>query len=122
MNWYFWVGMIAAGCVAIYNIPMFIKILRTKNTSGISLLMYIFLVLGCWLFFLQGIGMIFDKNFNGGLPLLLANLFSGLVSTIILVIKCNNMIKATALNITEKKYCEEKLIQSQKKKKNIYAS
>lgn len=121
MNWYTPIGLIAAACVAIYNIPMFIKILKTKNTAGISLIMYILLVVGCWLFFINGFGIMIDRSIpdsvNTGLPIFLANLISGTVSTIILVIKCKNMANAKAANLSEAKYCEEKLIQAKNKKR-----
>lgn len=121
MTWYIHVGLIAAACVAIYNIPMFIKILKTKNTAGISLIMYILLVMACWFFFINGLGMMLDgsnqNNVYNGLPIFLANLFGGTFSTIILTIKCKNMINAKAANLSEAKYCEEKLLQAKSKKR-----
>lgn len=120
MSWYGCIGLIAATCVAIYNIPMFIKILKTKNTAGISLIMYILLVIGCWFFLIDGLGiMVVEKSLDAGLPIFLANLISGTVSTIILVVKCKNMINAKAANLSEAKYCEEKLLQTENKKKKI---
>lgn len=115
MKWYVGIGLFAAALVAIYNIPMFIKIMKTKNTAGISLIMYILLVVGCWGFFIQGAGMMVDNQLFEGLPLFLANLISGIFSTIILTIKCKNMIRSKAANLSEAKYCEEKLLQRKNK-------
>lgn len=117
MKWFDVIGLIAAVCIAVYNIPMFIKILKTKNTAGISLIMYILLVLGCWCFFIDGLGITICVNAMSGLPMIISNLFGVAISTIILVIKCNNMSKAKAANMTEAKYCEEKWLRANKKEK-----
>lgn len=44
-------GWFAAGLTTISMVPQAISAIRTKNTSGISLLMYILFVLGviCWM-------------------------------------------------------------------------
>ena len=51
MKWYGYVGFIAAFCIAIYSLPQFIKIIKTKNTTAISVLMF-FLVI-CFLYYMQ---------------------------------------------------------------------
>ena len=57
-NWWnivsFAFGIIAAICIAVYTFPQLIKLLRTKDSTGISISMFILLVIGDFFFILQG--------------------------------------------------------------------
>ena len=73
-------GYIAALCTTLSFIPQVLYILKTKDTSSISLGMYVTFVFGvfCWLAY--GV-------MNNDIPLLLANLVTFILSGIILVLK-----------------------------------
>lgn len=76
-------GYIAALCTTLSFIPQVVYILKTKDTSSISLSMYVTFVFGvfCWLIY----GVM--KN---DIPLLLANLITFILSGIILILKAKS--------------------------------
>jgi len=112
-NWYFWVGIIAAVCIAVYMMPQLIKVLKTKDTSGISIAMFIIALAGDLCFVIFAIGIL--CNFNGfktkadriaaGLPTFLANLAALIISAIIAIFKFRNMHRAKKMDLTEKVFC-----------------
>lgn len=112
MKWYGYVGFIAAFCIAIYSLPQFIKIIKTKNTTAISALMFITMFFGDLFFILQAIGILADKSVDSvtrlstGLPNLLANLIAISICSCILFLKIRNMVWSKKLSISEKKFCE----------------
>ncbi|MCL4155624.1 UNVERIFIED_CONTAM: hypothetical protein GTU68_028938 [Idotea baltica] len=75
-----YLGYIAAILTTGSFLPQLIKTVKTKDTSGISLTMYFFLVLGITLWFIYGICL-------DSMPIILANLFTGIMATIILYYK-----------------------------------
>jgi MtN3 and saliva related transmembrane protein len=87
-QWYDYIGYIAAVCIAIFAIPQLINLIKTKNTSYISLLMYSIYLVGCYAFTLAGIFMVagVDRARTiDGLPLILADGVASIIATIILV-------------------------------------
>jgi MtN3 and saliva related transmembrane protein len=46
MNWIIIIGLLAATCTTLSFLPQVIKIVKTKKTSDISLLMYVVLTTG----------------------------------------------------------------------------
>ena len=50
-----YVGLIAASLTTVSFIPQVIQVIRTKDTSGISLMMYSMFVLGVFLWMIHGI-------------------------------------------------------------------
>lgn len=106
LKWYFYVGIIAAVLIAIFTLPQLITILKHKDTSGISLPMYIILCAGDFMFVLNGLGLLIDGNLSGGLPIFLANLIAGGIAGTILGIKIRNMIWAKRRGISEKQLAD----------------
>ena len=49
------IGLIAAFCTTIAFLPQAVKTIRTKNTTGISLLMYVIFSSGIVLWFIYGL-------------------------------------------------------------------
>lgn len=110
-RWYFWVGLIAAICISIFSMPQLIRVLKTKNTTEVPLLMYILLTFGDFCFALNGIGVLCSNSelaerLAAGLPLLLANLVACSTAAIVLFIKLRNMHYAKKFQTTEKQFCE----------------
>lgn len=75
-----YIGLIAAALTTLSFIPQVIKVLRTKDTSGISLIMYSLFVLGVFLWIIHGI-IIRD------VPIIMANCFTLVLSSIVLAYK-----------------------------------
>lgn len=73
-------GLMAATCTTVSFVPQVIQILKTRNTKGISLGMYIIFTFGilCWV--LYGI-------FLGEAPLIIGNAITLVLSLIILIFK-----------------------------------
>jgi len=80
MSWITILGLVAAGCTTVSFLPQAIKIIKTKETGGISLLMYLFLECGLFLWLIYGI---LIESF----PLMLANGIALLLSSLILILK-----------------------------------
>lgn len=105
MQWYFWIGIIAATCIAIYMMPQLIKIIKTKDTAGISIAMFTIAFLGDLFFVINGIGILCDQTIqnpiSAGLPILLANLVAMAISGVIAFYKVRNMAWARKFRIKE---------------------
>jgi MtN3 and saliva related transmembrane protein len=72
------IGTVAATCTTVSFIPQVLKILKTRNTEGVSLRMYIVFTIGviCWLVY----GILLSD-----LPIILANTTTLVLASIILV-------------------------------------
>lgn len=80
MTWITLLGLVAAVCTTLSFLPQVLKLIKTKETGGISLLMYVFLECGLILWLFYGIMI---KSF----PLMLANGIALILSSIILILK-----------------------------------
>jgi len=80
MNWVTILGLIAATFTTVAFIPQAVKIIRTKHTKDISIVMYSMLIVGIILWLLYGI-MIKE------LPIILTNSVTLIFTSIILVLK-----------------------------------
>ena len=81
-----YIGYIAASLTTISFLPQVILTLKTKNTQSISLSMYIIFVAGtsCWLAY----GILLQST-----PMVLANLVTVLLSSIVLFLKILEKMK-----------------------------
>ncbi|MGZ5286993.1 MAG: SemiSWEET transporter [Flavisolibacter sp.] len=77
MNWIEIIGFSAAAATTISFVPQTIQTIKTKDTRGISLGMYLIFTTGVLLWLLYGI---FSKNF----PIIAANVVTLALATIIL--------------------------------------
>lgn len=80
------IGFAAAIITTASFIPQAVKTLKTKNTAGISLIMYIFFTFGVSLWIVYGISV---KDY----PIILANGVSIFLSATILYTKIQNVVK-----------------------------
>lgn len=114
LQWYFWVGLIAAVCISIFTMPQLIQVIRTKHTEGLSIMMLCLLTFGDFCFALNGIGVLVDtahipelgSRLSGGLPLFLANVIATTISAILLWIKFSRRRWAKKFGVTEKEFCD----------------
>jgi len=115
----FVVGLIAAICIAIFSAPQLFRVLKTKDTASVPLVMYAILTFGSLCFVIQGIvnlSLYADTMLLSVLPVTIANCFSLLFAGSVLTIKIAHIIKAKKANITEKQYCEDLAKKCQAKK------
>lgn len=80
VDWITHIGLVAATCTTCSFLPQVIKILRTKRTKDVSLMMYTILTTGLFLWLIYGFIL---KD----LPLILANAVSFTLSMCVLVLK-----------------------------------
>ena len=80
LSWATIIGLTAAACTTWAFLPQVIKIFKTKDTRGISLLMYIIFTTGIALWLIYGL-IIMD------LPLIAANFITFLLSFSVLLLK-----------------------------------
>ena len=80
MSWITLLGLVAAICTTLSFLPQVLKLLKTKETGGISLLMYVLLEFGLCLWLVYGI-------LIKSLPLMLANGVALILSSIVLILK-----------------------------------
>ena len=76
-------GYLAALCTSLSFVPQVYKIIRTRNTTGISLIMYALFVTGVFLWLIYGI-MIWS------FPVIFANALTLALSGSVLVLKIYN--------------------------------
>ncbi len=74
------IGLVAAACTTVSFIPQAIRIIRIRETRDISLLTYLLLEAGIFLWFVYGI-------LIANLPVTLANGITLIFTTIILALK-----------------------------------
>ncbi len=79
-----WIGFFAAALSTISYLPQVIHTIRSRDTTGISLGMYILLVAGTSLWLAYGIAL-------NSLPLIIANIITISLSTTILTFKLIHM-------------------------------
>ncbi len=80
INWTQVIGIVAAICTTGAFLPQAIKTFKTKDTKGISILMYSFSTLGIFLWLVYGL-LLHDT------PLILANSITVLLCGSILILK-----------------------------------
>ncbi|GHU47893.1 hypothetical protein FACS1894218_3350 [Bacilli bacterium] len=97
--------------IGIFSVPNLVAVLKTKNTAGVNLPMYLIFTTACIFFAIYGLGIVIDANFgslydrlSGGLPTMIANIFCVLIAIITLSIKFINMGKSKKEGLTELKY------------------
>ena len=75
-----WVGFLAAACTTLSFVPQAVKTIRTRDTSGISLLMYVVFTLGIAGWFGYGL-------FLRSWPMIVSNAVTFLLAATILRLK-----------------------------------
>lgn len=106
-------------CAAVFfesiSWPQFIKCMKTKDTSGISLGWAIFLPLSCIICFAYDLFLAFS---TGWWNVLAALICSGtIINILVLILKIRNMVAAKRLGISEWKYTKQYIDQKHKNKK-----
>jgi MtN3 and saliva related transmembrane protein len=86
------IGWIATSLTTVSMIPQAIVTMRTKNTAGISLWMYILFVAGVVGFIVYGF-LLTQIDFYAGLPILVGNVVTLVFSSITLSFKIYNVAK-----------------------------
>lgn len=113
------VGFISAFLTIAVYIPQLIKTWKTKDTFGISLLMYIILQICAWLWVIYGIltlvklGTGFD-GLTAALPILITNATLAFIGMFMLFLKIRNLVRAKKLNMTEREYVDKYFINKEK--------
>lgn len=98
---------IGAAFIAIFSLPNLIYVIKTKNTNGVNLWMYIIFTIACICFSIYGFGIVLANNLKGGLPVLLANALCVIIACVTLTYKIINLKKAKSNNMTEMEYWKE---------------
>ena len=80
MDFIILIGFLAAILTTISFVPQVIKTMQTKHTEDISLVMYVLLVIGIFLWFIYGI-------YIDSMPVIAANAVTLVLSSIILALK-----------------------------------
>lgn len=80
MDWITIIGFAAAVCTTSSFLPQAVKTIRTKDTSGISLSMYLLFAIGTLLWLLYGI-------FSHNTPVMIANAITMAFAAVILFYK-----------------------------------
>ena len=80
MELYTIIGLAAATCTTLAFLPQAIKVVKTRQTKDLSLVMYSIFTLGVFLWLVYGI-LVKDA------PLIIANIITGILAAIILIMK-----------------------------------
>jgi MtN3 and saliva related transmembrane protein len=80
VNTYTIIGLLAATCTTFSFLPQAVKVIRTKQTKDLSLVMYSVFTLGVFLWLMYGI-LVKDA------PLIIANIITFILAAIILIMK-----------------------------------
>jgi MtN3 and saliva related transmembrane protein len=85
-----YLGYVAAVCTTVSFLPQAFKIMRSKKTNDISLIMYSLLVVGVILWTIYGI-------YLNDWSLIIANSITSISATIVLVFKIKNVVKGESI-------------------------
>jgi MtN3 and saliva related transmembrane protein len=77
MNWITIIGLVAAFCTTSSFLPQAVKTIKTKDTSSISLAMYVLFTFGTLMWFIYGLA-------SWNLPVFIANGITLVLASIIL--------------------------------------
>ena len=88
-----WVGLLAAFLTTASFLPQAIMVLRTRNTDGISLVMYAMFTFGVAVWLVYGL-------FLGSVSIIVANLITVVLAASILGVKAKNTIQTKAQGAT----------------------
>lgn len=108
--WAFIIGVIGVVALLISFLYGVINIYKTRDTSQISLLMWVIVLIGTTcldIFFILGIVLTNGSSLSFILMFVL-ELMTIIISGYILIIKIINQHKAKKQNLTEKEYCQQK--------------
>ena len=106
--WAFIIGAIAAFVLIFSFLYGLIKVIQTKDTSPMSLTMWIITTTGALcltIFFALGIGLSQGKSLSFILMFCFETV-SLTLATVVMIIKIKNILKAKKNNLTEKEYCK----------------
>lgn len=102
--WLLPINLIASLTWEIFNWPQFIKTIKTKDTTGISLFWAIFMFVGCVITFFYDLTLGLISN-GFGISIIPGLVCNGIIPSLgFLIIKINNVIKAKKGNMTEIEY------------------
>jgi len=85
-----YLGYVAAVCTTVSFLPQAFKIMRSKKTNDISLIMYSLLVVGVILWTIYGI-------YLNDWSLIIANSITSISATVVLVFKIKNVVKGESI-------------------------
>lgn len=108
--WAFIIGVIGVVALLISFLYGVINIYKTKDTSQISLLMWVIVLLGTTcldIFFILGIFLTNGSSLSFILMFVLESM-TIIISSYIMIVKIINQYKAKKQNLTEKEYCQQK--------------
>lgn len=102
-------GIVGAICIATFTYPSFFKLLKNKDSSGISIIMYLILAIGSTAFLINGITGIVDnvKTLPTVIGVTVANLLSGFSAWTCLGIRLYQGKKAKKEGLTIQEYCKK---------------
>lgn len=100
-------GYLGAICIAVFSSPQLIRVIKTKDTYSVPLLMFSILAFGSFCFMIQGIiNICLNPNIWGTyIGVTIANIFSFILSASVLIIKLIYMYRAKKAGISERDYC-----------------
>lgn len=113
--WLIVMNILASATWEIFNWPQFIKTIKTKDTTGISLFWAIFILVSCIVtfcydMFLGFVGSSFNWSILPGL------ICSGIIPALgFLIIKIRNITKAKKMGMSEQKYTQTYIVGCSKK-------
>lgn len=79
------IGLIAGSCLAISNIPQIVRILKTKDTTSISFLMYLIYTTGIILWLTYGVIL-------SSISVIISNSIALTTASVVLIFKFMNII------------------------------
>jgi len=111
-------GVISSLIIMIGYFPLTLKLIKSKQTYGISLIFILFITLACFIWVIYGSLLLVDiipknptsKQIEDGLiaalPILITNIVLFILNTINFFTKFLMIYRGKKINMTEKQYCD----------------
>ena len=110
------IGVLGAIFIAIFSIPGLVRIVKTKDTASVSMLMFILLAIGVFLFVVNAIITMSGKRTAADLGICIGNLSSMSCALAAVILKAKAQRQAKKHNMTEKQWNEKMFKAAQDKK------
>ena len=110
------IGIFGAICIGVFSIPGLVRLIKTKDSSSISMAMFVILAIGGLLFVITTIITMSCKQSIAELGIAIGNFASMSCAIAIISIKTKNIKDAKFNGMTEKQWCDKLALDARNKK------
>ena len=113
------IGILGAVCIGVFSIPGLVRVVKTKDSSSVSMSMFIILAIGGFLFVVSTVVSMIGTHSPNQIGIAIGNFASMVCALTTISIKVKNIKDAKHNGMTEKQWCDKLALEAQNKKTGI---